>query len=497
MNTRRLILWLTLLTALIAPGTLRAQTIASPTHTVAAGESLSEIAVQYGLTQAELMELNDIDDPDAIYIGQILVLPAPAPATPPAVEVDPVFIEAEEAAAATHVVEPGDTLSAIARRYGLNEAELMKINGLADPNTIVVGQKLRLTPAVTTGEAQAAPEAARGSGNPIASLNQVYTVEIGDTLTEIALRFGVNEKALRQLNRVEDNRTLAAGDTLILPATRQELIAPTPAATGDADAEGAEYIVQPGDSLGVIAQEHGLTLAEIMAANQIANPDAIYVGQPLALPTPQAQGEEETPETVPPQIGPPRSGYFYYTVKAGDTLSELARDFDTTVLALLEYNDLPNEQTVFLGLELKIPYGPPTISDPAPPTPPSGTRFVVSLSRQQCWVLQGNRLRHSWICSTGYGEWITRTGTFAVQTKMELAKSTAYQLDMPYWLGIYDVGAYENGIHGLPVLWETGEKIWSTQIGQPATFGCAMLDDEAAATLYDLAYLGMPVHIVP
>ena len=101
----------------------------------------------------------------------------------------------------------------------------------------------------------------------------------------------------------------------------------------------------------------------------------------------KAQGEEETPETVPPQIGPPRSGYFYYTVRAGDTLSELARDFDTTVLALLEYNDLPDEQTVFLGLDLRIPYGPPTLSDPAPPTPPSGTRFVVSLSRQQCWVL--------------------------------------------------------------------------------------------------------------
>src|SRR5690554_4777472 len=124
MNACRLILWLTLLTALILPGALRAQTIASPTHTVAAGESLSEIAVQYGLTQAELMALNNIDDPDAIYIGQVLVLPAPAPATPPAVEVDPVFAEAEEAAATTHVVEPGDTLSAIARRYGLDEAEL-------------------------------------------------------------------------------------------------------------------------------------------------------------------------------------------------------------------------------------------------------------------------------------------------------------------------------------------------------------------------------------
>jgi lipoprotein-anchoring transpeptidase ErfK/SrfK len=106
-------------------------------------------------------------------------------------------------------------------------------------------------------------------------------------------------------------------------------------------------------------------------------------------------------------------------------------------------------------------------------------------------------VRHTWNCSTGYGEWITRTGNFAVQTKMEMAKSTAYELDMPYWLGIYDVGTYENGIHGLPIRWETGEKIWEGLIGQPATFGCAMLDDEDAETLFHLAFLGMPVHIVP
>ncbi len=80
---------------------------------------------------------------------------------------------------------------------------------------------------------------------------------------------------------------------------------------------------------------------------------------------------------------------------------------------------------------------------------------------------------------------------------MKMAKSSAYELDMPYWLGIYDVGTFENGIHGLPIRWDTDEKIWEGLIGQPATFGCAMLEDEDAETLYDLAFLGMPIHIVP
>ena len=207
-----------------------------------------------------------------------------------------------------------------------------------------------------------------------------------------------------------------------------------------------------------------------------------------------AAGEVQAP---PQPIGRPRSGFFYYTVKQGDNLSELAREFNSTMLALLEYNDLPNTDTVYAGLELRIPYGPPPLPLDLPPIPFAGSRFVVSLSRQQCWVLEANSVRYTWSCSTGYGKWITRTGNFAVQSKIEMAKSTAYELDMPFWLGIYDVGTFENGIHGLPIRWEDGQKIWEGLIGQPATFGCAMLDDEDAATLFDLAFLGMPVHIVP
>ena len=479
----------------------------SPTHTVGPGETLSQIAATYGVPMRELMALNSIDNPDAIYVGQILVLPSDNAAPVPEIVVDPA--QPKPDAATTHVVRPGDTLTGIAATYGLNPTELMTINGIDDPNTIVIGQKLRLTPILATDPAQPRPEAGTlwvrtpappHAGNRIASLNRVVVVAAGDSLDTIALRHGVDRDALIAINRLDTDIPLSLGQTLILPATAADLVAalPTPGSPPATDT----YIVQSGDSLSAIAQAHGYSLAELLTANQIDNPDTVYVGQPLVLPAPvisatnDITGEITAPVGEPSGPGAPRRGYFYYTVKPGDNLSELAREFDTTVLALLEYNDLPNAETVFTGLELRIPYGPPPLPVTLPPAPISGTRFVVSLSRQQCWVLQGEQVRYSWTCSTGYGEWITRTGVFAVQTKLELAKSTAYQLDMPYWLGIYDVGPYENGIHGLPVKWETGEKIWEGLVGQPATFGCAMLDDEDAKTLFDLAFLGMPVYIV-
>jgi LysM repeat protein len=484
---------------------------AAPTHTVQPGESLSEIAKQYGVSMEDLMALNDIDDPDTIVIGQVLRLPetnttpASEPPTPdseaPAVEVDTEYIF--EAPPDMHIVQPGETLSQIAKAYGLAADELMRLNGIEDADTIVIGQKLRLTPPLATGIAQESqgseaaivePAPSITPSNPIASLNPTYQVSSGDNIRTIALRFGVDEEALRQINGLDPAATfLALGQQLILPATRAELVVERPEETTPVET----YTVQPGDSLSMIAQEHGLTLAALLSANGIASPDAIYLDQQLVIPPPVVETEQEE-NALPPmlQIGRPASGFFFYTVNTGDTLSELAREFDSTILALLEYNDLPNPETVYKGLDLRIPYGPPPLPARLPPAPLSGTRFLVSLSRQQCWLFQGDRVAYAWTCSTGYGQWITRTGVFYVQTKLELAKSSAYELDMPYWLGIYDVGSFENGIHGLPVRWETGEKIWTGLVGQPATFGCAMLSDEDAATLFGLAYVGMPVYIV-
>ncbi|MCB0061767.1 MAG: L,D-transpeptidase, partial [Caldilineaceae bacterium] len=154
------------------------------------------------------------------------------------------------------------------------------------------------------------------------------------------------------------------------------------------------------------------------------------------------------------------------------------------------------QETVYTGVEIRVPYGPPTLPNQRPPVPASGSSFLVSLSRQQCWLFHGDRVAYEWTCSTGYGEWITRIGSFAVQSKIENAESSAYRLDMPYWLGIYNVGPFENGIHGLPVDWDTGEKIWEGLIGEPATFGCAMLNDHDAAILFTAAYIGMPIHIM-
>jgi len=481
-------------------------------HRVQPGETLSKIAKQYGITLEQLMAVNGITDPDSVYSGQLLDVTALSPATEaPATATAPATAPVMQLTElpATYTVAAGDTLSAIARRFDLDIDALRALNGIGDADNILVGQTLRLAPesapvdtaapapqeTVTDAAPTDTPDATtpvprvelpiERSGNPIGSLNRTYQIRTGDTLNLIALRTGVDAESLRRLNGFASlNAALNAGQQLILPATGDELRPRTPA---------REYAVKPGETLSRIAADHGVTLGALLQANRIADPNAVYPGQTLLIPT---VAESDASNGLQLQIGPARSGYFYYTVQPGDTMSEIARSLNTTMLAIQTYNNLPDVATVYNGMELKIPYGPPPLNRTLPPAPTSGTRFVVSLSRQQCWVYQGDRILHSWPCSTGAGERRTKPGNYAVQSKILNAKSNIWKLDMPYWLGIYDVGPYENGIHGLPVAWKTGKKIWSGLIGQPATFGCAMLDDEEASTLFRLAFIGMPVHVI-
>jgi len=68
---------------------------------------------------------------------------------------------------------------------------------------------------------------------------------------------------------------------------------------------------------------------------------------------------------------------------------------------------------------------------------------------------------------------------------------------MPYWLGIYWAGPMENGIHALPIVKHTGYKLWDGYLGQRVSYGCVILGDEDAATLFNWIEVGAKVKIVP
>ncbi len=139
-------------------------------------------------------------------------------------------------------------------------------------------------------------------------------------------------------------------------------------------------------------------------------------------------------------------------------------------------------------------------------TPPTSTsspillsnkRIEIDISEQHLYAWEEETLIYSFICSTGEPGRDTKPGQYRVRTKTPEAYASLWDLRMPYWLGIYPVGKYENGIHALPIVRSTGQKMWAGFLGQRVSYGCVVLSDESARLLYNWAEIGTPVIIRP
>lgn len=135
------------------------------THVVQPGDVLSRIARRYGVSTASLASANGISNADSLRAGQVLRIRAGA--TPAGRSPAPVAAPPAPAATGSYVVQRGDVLSVVARRLGTTTAELLRLNGLSNPDHIRSGQVLVVpsgatpAPAAAPRAAAAAPSAAR------------------------------------------------------------------------------------------------------------------------------------------------------------------------------------------------------------------------------------------------------------------------------------------------------------------------------------------------
>jgi len=258
---------------------------------------------------------------------------------------------------------------------------------------------------------------------------------------------------------------------------------------------GVTYVVRPGDTLAMIAAANGSTTQALIDANGLSNPDLLRAGQKLIIPrgaaAPPAPVKAAPPSTSTP-TGPDRPST--YVVKPGQTLSQIAGELGVSLAAIVEANGLANPDRIYTGMALRIPGLQDVMAWIGPVT---DTRFIASISSQRCWLYQAGKLTGNWRCSSGRKESPTVPGSYRIQSKINPAYASRWDFWMPYWMGLYYAGSTENGIHGLPYDRKTGRRTWEGLVGTPITYGCIMLDDANAKILFDVAYIGMPVVILP
>jgi LysM repeat protein len=202
----------------------------------------------------------------------------------------------------------------------------------------VVAQTAVPTP--TTGSTVAAtpvPPVA-GGGQPTAPLPATHTVAAGENLYRIGLRYGISWVTLAQHNGLTNANVLQVGQVLRIPgggATATPVASPTP--SGE-----VTYVVKAGDNLFRIGQAYNVNWRLIAEANGIVNPNQIYVGQVLKIPT-----------NAPPGPAP----QFTHVVRPGETLFLISLRYGVAWPTIAEANNITSPYVIYVGQSLIIPGG--------------------------------------------------------------------------------------------------------------------------------------------
>ena len=252
-------------------------------YTVQSGDSLWSISKKFGITVDELKQANNLTS-NLLSIGQTLYIPS----------------KETDVTTGEYVVKSGDTLYAIAQKYGTTVDNLKSINDLTT-DSLAIGQILKV------------PTESNGTDN------DTYTVKSGDTLYGIANKYNTTVDAIKDLNNLTSN-TLSIGQTLKIPSNSDSAVTTN------------TYTVKSGDTLYGIAQKFGTTVDELKTLNNLSS-NTLSIGETLKV---------------------PNKDNVTYTVKSGDTLYSIAREFGTTVSAITALNNLATT-VLSIGQKLLLP----------------------------------------------------------------------------------------------------------------------------------------------
>lgn len=228
------------------------------------------------------------------------------------------------------------TLIRFVQTYNLNQLDAVALSGKVVTN--------KQTESAQTPET-----------NVTVSNTGYYTVRGGDTLSRIAGQFNTTVNKLATLNDIHNVNRIYVGQRLLVrqPAEQQQQQATPKRTENNTTTNSNTYTVKSGDTLSGIAGKFNTTYTQLAQLNHISNPNVIHVGQVLTLHQTTAQNTTNHQESQQnKQVTTSANGT--YTVKSGDTLSQIAARFNTTTSALASTNHISNPNLIEVGQQLRI-----------------------------------------------------------------------------------------------------------------------------------------------
>ena len=209
------------------------------------GDTLSEIAIKYNTTVNELVRINNIKNPNIIYINQTLLIPT---------KNNSISNGNDDKNNTIYIVKKGDTLYSIAKRYNTTVQKIVNNNNIRNPNLIYPGERIII--ALRSEE------------------YMTYRVKRGDTLYDIANKYNTTVSKLAYINGIRNVNYIYINEIIKIPIN---------ISIGEHDCGHCIYTVKKGDTLTKIANKFGKRISEIAELNNIKNINYIYVGQKLRI----------------------------------------------------------------------------------------------------------------------------------------------------------------------------------------------------------------------
>jgi len=236
-----------------------------------------------------------------------------------------------------HKIKWGETVSSIAKKYGVSPFSIIQANNLSKRYKIYAGDYLKIPRFKSKGSRKSSDYKYTHNSKG----EKIYEVRKGDTLSEIAQAFGTTPQKIASLSGIRVKDPIYRGQNLKVAGS-----SPSNYKYEAGSKEGKIYTVKKGDTLSKIASAFGTTSQKIASLNGIRVKDPIYLGQKLVIPSFSYSSNYDYEMNS--------KGDKIYTVKKGDTLTEIARAFGTSSQKIASLNGISVGAPIYSGQKLKI-----------------------------------------------------------------------------------------------------------------------------------------------